>query len=86
MGTGVSIFKRMPKMPDPSRFDKLDDETLYLLVEQAFGTAVDAIKKATKADSEQVIYDLAACDTALTDANMAVKSLLRRRIALKSLQ
>lgn len=82
----MSLFRRMPKMPDPSRFDRLDDETLYLLVEQAFGTAVASLQKATKATSDEVIYDLGACDTALSDASLAVKSLLRRRIGLKSLQ
>ena len=82
----MSLLKRKPKMPDPSRFDRLDDETLFLLVEQAFGTAIASLQKATKATSEEVIYDLANCDTALSDASLAVKSLLRRRIGLSNLQ
>jgi hypothetical protein len=78
----VSLFKKKIPMPEPSRFDRFDDETLYLLVEQAFGQASASLREATKASDESVVNYLHVADVAMADAQAGLRALLRRRLAL----
>jgi hypothetical protein len=78
----VGLLKRKIPMPEASRFDRLDDESLYLLVEHAFGMANESLHQATQATDEKVSVHLHNADTALSDAQGAVRALLRRRLAI----
>lgn len=71
---------KLPKMPEASRFDRFDEATLFTLAEQAVMTAGRYLNDAA-GDSAKVA-ELDYCDTALSDAQAAVRAALRRRIAL----
>lgn len=78
----MPLFKAKIKTPDPSRFDRLDSETLFVLVEQAYSMAGEYLRQATSASDETVIMHLHNCDTALSDAQAGVRSMLRRKLAI----
>lgn len=78
----MGLLKKKIPMPDASRFDRLDDGTLYLLVEQAFSLAGACLSDANRATDESVMTHLHNCDTALSDAQAGVRALLRRRLAI----
>lgn len=67
-------------MPEASRFDRFDDLTLFTLAEQAVMTAGRYLDEA--AGDSTKMAELEYCDTALSDAQAAVRAALRRRIAL----
>jgi hypothetical protein len=72
--------KKLPDMPEPSRFDRFDEATLFTLAEQALMTAGRYLQESASDTSR--VAELAYCDTALSDAQAAVQAALRRRIAL----
>lgn len=79
----IRLKKEKPlAVPEPSRFDRLDEETLYLLIEQALSTAIAQFDKVRSADAETIPAFLQYCDTALSDAQAGVRSILRRRVVL----
>jgi hypothetical protein len=73
---------KAPSIPEPSRFDRLDEETLYLLVEQALGTAQAQFDSFRTSNAVSAPAMLDYCDTALSDAQAGIRSLLRRRVVL----
>lgn len=79
----MSIFKKKIPMPPESRFDKLNEDTLYLLVEQAYSMAGEYLRQAHEMNSEEVTVALHNCDTALSDTQAGIRSLLRRRLFLQ---
>lgn len=72
--------KKLPPMPDASRFDRFDEATLFTLAEQAVMTAGRYLNES--ASDSSMVAELQYCDTALSDAQAAVRAALRRRIAL----
>lgn len=78
----MGLLKKKIPMPEASRFDRLDDETLFVLVEQAFSTALDAFSQARNTYDEKIVMHLHNCDTALSDAQAGIRSMLRRRLAI----
>jgi hypothetical protein len=78
----MGLLKKKIPMPEASRFDRLDDETLYVLVEQAFSTALDSFSQARNTYDEKIVVHLHNCDTALSDAQAGIRSMLRRKLAI----
>lgn len=78
----MGLLKKKIPMPEASRFDRLDDETLFILVEQSFSTALEMFSQARQAHDEKVVVHLHNCDTALSDAQAGIRSMLRRRLAI----
>lgn len=78
----MPLFKKKIQPPDPSRFDRLDTETLYVLVEQAMSMSVEYFRQAGSAGDENVIMHLHNCDVALSDAQSGVRAMLRRKLAI----
>lgn len=69
-------------LPEPSKFDRLDQETLYLLIEQALGTAQAQFDQARVADPASAPAFLDYCNTALMDAQAGVKAILRKKLVM----
>ena len=78
----MGLLKKKIPMPDASRFDRLDDQTLFLLVEQAVSTAIGSFQEVQNCSHQDEPTHLHNCDTALSDAQAAIRSLLRRRLAI----
>lgn len=78
----MGLLKKKIPMPAASRFDRLDDGMLYLLVEQAFSLAGASLRDANQSHDESVMSHLHNCDTALSDAQAGIRALLRRRLAI----
>jgi hypothetical protein len=78
----MGLLKKKIPMPEASRFDRLDDATLYLLVEQAFSMSGQYLREANAATDESVMTHLHNCDTALSDAQAGIRSMLRRKLAI----
>jgi len=77
----MGLLKKKIPMPEASRFDRLDDQTLFVLVEQAISTAIASFQQA-QAGSVEAPTHLHNCDTALSDAQAGIRSILRRKIAI----
>jgi len=71
---------KLPEMPEPSRFDRFDEATLFTLAEQSIMTAGRYLNESASDTSK--VAELEYCDTAISDAQAAVRAVLRRRIAL----
>lgn len=80
----MGLLKKKIPIPEASRFDRLDDETLFVLVEQALSTALDAFSQARNTYDEKIVVHLHNCDTALSDAQSGIRSMLRRRLTLQA--
>lgn len=79
----IKFKKEKPvDVPEPSRFDRLDQETLYLLVEQALGTAQAQFDQALGADAASAPAFLEYCNTALMDAQAGVRAILRKKLVM----
>jgi len=78
----MGFLKKKIPMPESSRFDRLDDQTLFLLVEQAISTAISSFQQAQGGGADTPTH-LHNCDTALSDAQAGVRSILRRRLAIE---
>lgn len=76
----MGLLKRKIQVPEASRFDRFDETTLYIVAEQALMTAGRHLDNA--ANDPTKVADLDYCDTALSDAQAAVRAALRRRLAM----
>lgn len=79
----MGLLKKKIAMPEASRFDRLDDQTLFLLVEQSMSTALHMFQAANASTDEKVLAHLDNCHTALSDARLGVAALLRRKLSLQ---
>jgi len=75
-------IRRKPYIPDPSRFDRLDDQSLHLLVEQSLAQAQAMYDKARHEYGEEKLAYMQYVDTALSDAQAGTRALIRRRVVL----
>jgi hypothetical protein len=78
----MGLLKKKIPMPEASRFDRWDEQTLYLLVEQALSTALAGFQDAGRTSDVAVLTHLHNADTALSDAQAGIRSILRRKIAI----
>lgn len=78
----MPLFKKKVQAPEASKFDRLDTETLYVLVEQALSMSAEYFRQAGAAGDESVIVHLHNCDVALSDAQSGVRAMLRRKLAI----
>lgn len=70
--------RRLPKIPDPSRFDRLPPDLVVMAAETAVSEAVRLLRDEKQLDEE---FMLAQAEAKLEEALMAVRS-CRRRVAL----
>lgn len=79
----IKFKKEKPiDIPEPSKFDRLDQESLYLLVEQALGTAQAQFDHVRGADPASAPAFLDYCNTALMDAQAGIKAILRKKLVI----